>query len=270
MGRRPRPRLVPRASSSSAPASRPPRRSRHRVAALANDPGTVASVNVLGIDLGDLVPRSGIETRASGSGRTEYADATVRILRVLVVVEEDAVALLLPPLARRDRGARRSTSRAERQARPADLGVGPLRLDPDIDVDAARAGRLGQPTRPTASSDSAQTRATSRICGHSMPGTGSRSTRSSSGCSRSSAPDRMRVEVDAAEVDDPREPAASSRTISSAVRPTGRSAGRPDPVGRVVGRALLEERLAGGAVDEPLQAIGRPPAPRSAPSATAR
>ena len=67
-------------------------------------------------------------------------------------------------------------------------------------------------------------------------------------------PDGMRVEVDAAEVDDPGEP---GRIVDHDLvgRPAGREGqrGGPDPVGRVLRCPLLEERLARGAVDEPLQ-----------------
>ena len=66
--------------------------------------------------------------------------------------------------------------------------------------------------------------------------------------------DRMRIEVDAAEVGDPRE--ARRIVQDDLVRgPAGRERqGRgPDEVGQVLGRALLEEGLSGGAVDEPLQ-----------------
>ena len=113
---------------------------------------------------------------------------------------------------------------------------------------------FGQPTSPTASSDSRATSATSRICDHGTPGTGSRSTRSSSGWSRSSARTGCGLRSMQPRLTTQARPAASSMTISSAVRPDGKvSVGGPDPLGPVLGRPLLEERLARGAVDEPLE-----------------
>ena len=113
---------------------------------------------------------------------------------------------------------------------------------------------FGQPTSPTASSASRHTSATSRTCDHGTPGTGSRSTRSSSGWSRSSARTGMRVEVDAAEVGDPGE---AGRLVDDdlvgGAPGRERQRGGPDPVGRVVRRALLEERLLLGPVDEALE-----------------
>ena len=67
-------------------------------------------------------------------------------------------------------------------------------------------------------------------------------------------PDRVRVEVDAAEVGDPGEP---GRVVDDDLvgGPPGREGqgGGPDELGQVLGRPLLEERLPGGAVHEPLQ-----------------
>ena len=67
-------------------------------------------------------------------------------------------------------------------------------------------------------------------------------------------PDRVRVEVDAAEVGDPGQP---GRVVDDDLvgGPAGRERQRrgPDEVGHVLRRPLLEERLPGGAVDEPLE-----------------
>jgi hypothetical protein len=76
---------------------------------------------------------------------------------------------------------------------------------------------------------------------------------------------RVRVQLDAAEVDDPGQPRRVVTTISSAVRPEGNDSVPCEPSGPLVGRALLVERLALGPVDEPLQ-HDRPVAiPASAP-----
>ena len=65
--------------------------------------GTVRIVKSDGSTSGTSSQVSGVATRASGTGRTEYTEATVRS-RVLVVVDEHAVALLLPPRRGRDAG----------------------------------------------------------------------------------------------------------------------------------------------------------------------
>ena len=66
--------------------------------------------------------------------------------------------------------------------------------------------------------------------------------------------DRVRVEVDAAEVDDPGEAGrvVDDDLVGGPPR-RERQRRRPDPVGPVVRGALLEERLLLGAVDEALE-----------------
>ena len=107
--------------------------------------GTVASVKSRRVDARAPRPsRAGTETRASGIGRTEYARGDGAVARVLVVVDEDAVALFLPP---RRRGERRDAAldfAPERERAAPHVGELPLRLDAHVDVDAARAGRLGE------------------------------------------------------------------------------------------------------------------------------
>ncbi len=113
---------------------------------------------------------------------------------------------------------------------------------------------FGQPRRPVSSSSAFTSRATRCTSDHATPGPGSRSTRSSSGCSRSAertgcgcSSRQPRLTIQA-------RPAASSTTNSSAVRPEGndrvtvRSQG-----GRSAGRALLIEGFGFRAVDEALE-----------------
>src|SRR5688572_3393816 len=98
---------------------------------------------VLGIALRDLAP---IERRRYPRVRLRphrVRGGNSAIFRVLVVVEEDAVALLLPPLARCERRRTPLDLARERQRRAADLGERPAALDADVDVHPARAGRLG-------------------------------------------------------------------------------------------------------------------------------
>ena len=61
------------------------------------------------------------------------------VARVLVVVDEHAVALLLPPLARRQVGRAPLDLARQRERGAPHLEVAPTRLDPHVDVDALRA-----------------------------------------------------------------------------------------------------------------------------------
>src|SRR5207302_445327 len=65
------------------------------------------------------------------------------ILGVLVVVEEHAMAFLLPPLARGDLGRAPLDLARQRQSRAPHLHISPPTLDPRVDVDAARARGFG-------------------------------------------------------------------------------------------------------------------------------
>ena len=66
--------------------------------------------------------------------------------------------------------------------------------------------------------------------------------------------DRVRVEVDAAEVVDPGQPRrVLDHDLVGGPAARERQFGRAQPLGRVVRGSLLEERLLGDAVDEPLE-----------------
>ena len=113
---------------------------------------------------------------------------------------------------------------------------------------------LGQPTSPTASSDSRATSATSRICDHAHAGHRVEVDAQLVGMVEVLGADRVRVEVDAAEVVDPGEAGrvVDDDLVGGPARREGQGR-RPDELGQVLRRPLLEERLAGGAVDEPLE-----------------
>ena len=103
---------------------------------------------------------------------------------------------------------------------------------------------FGQPTSPKSSSVACTMRATSRTCAHVMPGTGSRSTRSSSGWSRSSARTGCGCSSRHARFAIHASAAASRGTTSSAVRPDGKCSGHDvDPRRPRLRRALLIEEL---------------------------
>ena len=98
---------------------------------------------VLGRDLGELVPghRRGdrrARLRPDAVGRGDRA-----VAGVLVVVDEDALAaLLLPPLGRHLARQAPLELAPEGDRGVADVGERPARLDPDVDVDAAAARGL--------------------------------------------------------------------------------------------------------------------------------
>ena len=64
------------------------------------------------------------------------------ILRVLVVVEKDAVALFFPPFARRETGRPALDLAGQGQRGPADVIERPARFDPYVDVQTAGARRF--------------------------------------------------------------------------------------------------------------------------------
>ena len=113
---------------------------------------------------------------------------------------------------------------------------------------------FGQPTSPTASSASCVTSATSRICDHATPGTGSRSTRSSSGWSRSSARTGCGLRSMQPRLTTQARPAALVDD-DLVGRPAGRERqlGGPDPVGRLSGARFWKNGSPVGAVDEALE-----------------
>ena len=142
------PRPPPRAPGAPR-ASRPPRRSRRPGRrSSAKRAGTVAIVNASASRVGTSSQR---ERRRDPRVR-ERPDRVRRgdrpVLRVLVVVEEHAVALLLPPLRGGDRRRPPLDVARDREGGPANLRVRPLPLDADVDVDAARAGRLRPADEP--------------------------------------------------------------------------------------------------------------------------
>ena len=109
--------------------------------------GIVASVKSPGSQRVDLVP--GQRRRHARVGRRPHrvGRGDGAVLGVLVVVEEDAVALLLPPLAGGERRRAPLDLARQRQRGAAHLVEAPAPLDAHVDVHAARARGLG-PARP--------------------------------------------------------------------------------------------------------------------------
>src|SRR4029453_13889132 len=90
----------------------------------------------------ELVPRDWRRDARVRSGPDRVRARDRAILGVLVVVDEHAVTLLLPPPARRD--AWRAALDLARQGEgcAADVHEGPAALETDVDVHATRPGRL--------------------------------------------------------------------------------------------------------------------------------
>ncbi len=83
------------------------------------------------VAVGDLVPVERRRDARVGQRPHRIGGAGGAVLGVLVVVEEDAVALLLPPLRGGDRGRPPLDLARERQRRAAHFGERPARLDAD-------------------------------------------------------------------------------------------------------------------------------------------
>ena len=107
--------------------------------------GIVATVKSSGRTLGQLVPLERSGHRRAGLGPHAVGGRDRAVAGVLVVVDEHALAaLLLPPLRRHLARQPAFELAAERDRGVADVGEGPARLDPHVDVDAAPAGGLGE------------------------------------------------------------------------------------------------------------------------------
>ena len=189
-----------------------------------------------------------------GPDRPGPEDGLVR--GVLVEVDEHPPApLLLPPGRRHQIGPAPLQLAGHRHGRGPDLDRGPSRQEPDVHVDAPVAGRLGpaRSGRRPASSRSTSW-AASRTISKSTPGVGSRSMRSSSACSGSSASVGPHVKAQAGQVDRPQH----VRQVGGDQRLRGGAVGgghdrRLQPVRPLLRDSLLEKGRPLGAMREPLQ-----------------
>ena len=174
------------------------------------------------------------------------------VLRVLVVVEKHAVALFLPPLARRERGRAPLDLARERDGGLAHLGESPSTLDAHVHVQTARARRL----RPADEAEFVERRMNER-CGleHLRPRHARRGIEIDTqlvGMIEVVGADRMRMELRAREVGHPREGRGIARhdlVGGSSRRKTDRR--DLNPVGPRRRRAFLKEHLRFDAVRPP-------------------
>ena len=193
------------------------------------------------------------------------------ILGVLVVVEKHAVTLLLPPFRTGQGGHPPLDCTRQRERRAAHFAEGPARLDPHIHMHPARAAGFGPAAkahfleqRLHFESDRAHVRPTHA---------GSRIEIDPQlvGMIEIAGAHRVRMQLDAAQIDDPRQP---RRIIDHNFfrRAAGRKGQRhrSQPVRALGRRALLIKRLAFGAIDKALENDGTIPNPGSAPGATER
>ena len=164
------------------------------------------------------------------------------------------MALFLPPLRGGDRGRSPLDVASQGEGRPADLRIRPARLDPDVDVDPARARGLWPPDQPD--------RLQRFACHHRhvadlRPGNAWDRIEVDSeliGTVEVLGSDRMRVEIDAAEIDDPGQARGlvDDDLVGGPTR--GERQGRhAHPLGPVLGRPLLEEEITRGPIDESFQ-----------------
>ena len=145
-GASPRPSRSSRAASSSRPSRRPGLLvdGRRGVAALAQARGDRLQAQLGRLDVGDLVPlqRTGHARVGDRPDRVGGGDGAVA--GVLVVVDEHALALLLPPAAGRPAGHPPLDLPRQRERRAAHFFEALDRLDAHVHVDPARAGCLGK------------------------------------------------------------------------------------------------------------------------------
>ena len=184
--------------------------------------GAVTSVNAAGSQSGTSSHSSGIDTRASGSGRTDHADATVRSWRSGCSRGRrhgvPPSTICSSPAPARDAPPRAPSASAARVATGQSSSV----LDAHVDMDPARSGRLGPPRNPMLASHIAHVRATRRTSSQPHAGTGTRSNAQLVGMVEVIGAHRMRVQSIQPRLTTQRSCAASRMTISRAVRPDGK------------------------------------------------
>ena len=222
--------------------------------ALAQARGHRVDAQVAGLDAGDLVPvqRAG-HARVRGRAH-RVAGGHRSVAGVLVVVDEHAVALLLPPLARREVGSATLDLARERQRGAADAERVPLGHDPDVDVDPLRARRLRVAAQAVVGEHVADDE---RGAAHDVPLDARRRVEVDAqlvGRVQVVAARRPGVEVDHAEVDRPHQVRGIVGDELLGRAPGGERHGRGlQPLRHVARDALLPDRLLEDAVDEALE-----------------
>ena len=216
--------------------------------------GTVLTVKRGRVDVRHFVPLqrtrdARVRQRADGVRGRDGA-----VARVLVVVDEDAVALFLPPPRRRQRGDAALDLAADREGGAAHVRECPLRLDAYVDVDAARAGCLRIAAVAELREDVAHAHRHLAHVGERGFGRRIEVDPQLVGMVDVVGAYRPGVEVEASEVDHPGEIGSSLADDEVRAAAAGeRDACGAHAVGQLLRRSLLEERLAGRALQEALQ-----------------
>ena len=210
---------------------------------------------VLGLDVGQLVPGDGRRDRRVGPRPHRVRRGDRAVAGVLVVVDEHLLApLLLPPRGRDELGRAPLDLARERERAAAHDRELPLRLDPAGDVDAAVARRL----RPAGVADLGERLAHDRgdrlRVGEVGPGLRVDVDAQLVGMLGVGAPRGPGVEVDHGEVRGPRDLRQLGHAELVGVTPRGeRDARRLDPLRALLGHALLVDLLALDPVGEAAQ-----------------
>ena len=206
--------------------------------------GDGVEAQVARLDVGDLAPLERRRHARVGHRAHRVLRGDGVVLGVLVVVDEHADALLLPPLRRRAAGHAALDLAGQGERGAADRAEVPLLLDADVDVDAARAAGLRVAAQAVLGRGRRwRTSATRRTSSQGTSGCGSRSMRSSSGWSRSERRTGCGFQSMLPRL------IAHSRCAASFGHELGRAAPageldrrRLQPLGPPLGHALLEER----------------------------
>ena len=230
------------------------------VAALGEHAGGGEDVEVVGVDVGEVVPAQRHRHRRPGRAAHRPGRGDRAVAGGLVVVEEHALAALLLPPVHGGLGGDAPAHLAGQGDRPrAGRRRSPTRGAPAPSRGCrARPRSSGGPCRPASSSTSRSTPATRTASAKSVPGWGSRSMRSSSGSST-----RPRRTGQGWKSKVPRLAAHTGAAVTRRADLLGGAAAgeahlhRLEPRRGALGHALLVEELAGHAVDEALE-VGRP------------
>ncbi len=213
----------------------------------------VVDPEVARLGVRDLVPRERARHARVRRRPDGVAGGDGAVARVLVVVDEHAVALLLPPLGGGQVGGAALHLARHRQRRPAHLEEVPLRLDPHVDVDPLRARGLGVAAQPVLGQHVAHHH---RRPPHRVPGDPRRRIEVDAqlvGMVEVAAARRPRVEVDDAEVDGPDEVGLVVGHELLGGAPGREVDGRGlEPVRHLLRHALLPDGLFHDPVDEAL------------------
>ncbi len=228
--------------------------SRMRIAQLRESRGNRQDGEIGRVAIGNFIPIERRRYARVGDGSDRIRRAGSSILGVLVIVEEYAVAFLLPPLGTGQDGNPALHCSRKRYGRAPNFGEGPARLDPRINVHSARAASL----RPAAQSHFLEECLHLQTDGTNIVPTDARSgikiDAQLVGMIQISRSHRMRVQLNATQVHNPGKSGSvvhDELFRCSAGWKSQRN--RAKPIRMVGGSALLIERLAVGSVNESLE-----------------